>query len=852
MEQISSPIFQALFQTHHPKIILYGDLPDYTIIDYNQAFELLTKPQYNYRGKSFLDAYNTSFVNFNSTEVTDGFLVALNTRNVVLLAPFLSEAPSVSKHDTKQIWLQFEILAVEGKDGNPAYLVLSVNDISAVERLKLREQDLGDKLAASYEELSSSNEELDTTLAELSLANQRLLDLNAGLESKIIDRVKQLAERESSLRSLVMSAHYPLMILRGREWVIEIANQPLVNLWDKTLEQVTGNQLMTILPEIEDQPFPGFLRQVYDTGVGYGQEEQVFYYNSPSGPAEKYVSFYYDPMFDELGEVCGIIVAADDITSKVKQRKELQEALHKEQLMAKQIADVNDELSATIEELTASNEELEESRQELLRHHTQLIASEQRFRLLISQAPVGICVIRASDLMIEAVNDGYMELVGKTKEEFENRTIWEAVAEAADSYAPIMSSVVHTAAPFVGKEHQLKLIRKGKVETVFVDFVYEPVVLDGIVVSIMVVAIEVTDKVKARRAVEEVEQRVRLAVEAAEMGTFEFSYLDNSIVTSPRFDMLFGVFNPSKRQDLLRAFHPDDLHLSAQAHEAARRSGHMLYETRLIKSNGHITWIRIQGKVFYTNEGKPEKLLGTIVDITDFKKLQQQKDDFISIASHELKTPITSLKASLQLLQRQKDRGNLELMPRLIDQAGKSMDKISVLIEDLLNVSRMNAGSMPIKKTEFQIQTLLDDCCTNLQENTVGALAFEGDVTLNIFADKDRIEQVVTNFLNNAIKYAPNSEVIKISVLKELKTVKISVTDQGPGIAQENIPHLFDRYYRADESGQQVSGLGLGLYICADIIQRHGGDIGVESELGVGSSFWFSLPLEVESGLFTD
>src|SRR5690606_14042819 len=147
---------------------------------------------------------------------------------------------------------------------------------------------------------------------------------------------------------------------------------------------------MDILPELEDQPFPDFLRQVYDTGIGYGQEEQVFYYNSPNGPATKYVSFYYDPLFDEQQQVCGIIVAADDITSKVKQRILLEESLKKERALSEQFTSLNEELTTTIEELSATNLELLHSQEVLQQKNAELAISEKRFRNLVRQAPVGI------------------------------------------------------------------------------------------------------------------------------------------------------------------------------------------------------------------------------------------------------------------------------------------------------------------------------------------------------------------------------------------------------------------------------------------------------------------------------
>ena len=114
---------------------------------------------------------------------------------------------------------------------------------------------------------------------------------------------------------------------------------------------------------------------------------------------------------------------------------------------------------------------------------------------------------------------------------------------------------------------------------------------------------------------------------------------------------------------------------------------------------------------------------------------------------------------------------------------------------------------------------------------------------LQVYADAERVNQVVINFVNNAIKYAPESKEIKINIEKVTDMAKVSVSDKGPGISADKLTHLFDRYYRVDTSGVQYSGLGLGLYISAEIIKKHNGQIGVDSELGKGSTFWFTLPL---------
>ena len=220
----------------------------------------------------------------------------------------------------------------------------------------------------------------------------------------------------------------------------------------------------------------------------------------------------------------------------------------------------------------------------------------------------------------------------------------------------------------------------------------------------------------------------------------------------------------------------------------------------------------------------------------------QGKDDFISIATHELKTPVTALKASLQILKRSHEKLSLETRTKLLDQSIISLDKLSRLVDDLLNTSRIEQGHIKMQKETFSFTDLLDSCCLDVINNSTQKIIFEGDFSLIIEADKYQIGQVLINFINNAIKYAPDSEtiVIKISNFDKHK-IKISVIDKGPGIAPEKLEHLFKRYYRANYQSQKFTGLGLGLYISAEIIKNHGGNIGAESKLGEGSEFWFTI-----------
>ena len=195
----------------------------------------------------------------------------------------------------------------------------------------------------------------------------------------------------------------------------------------------------------------------------------------------------------------------------------------------------------------------------------------------------------------------------------------------------------------------------------------------------------------------------------------------------------------------------------------------------------------------------------------------------MSIASHELKTPITTLQASLQVLDRLKDNP-AKISPLLIVRANRSMEKINTLIGDLLDVSKINQGQLQLNKTNFTIAKLIDDCCEHILAAGIYNILISGDLATEVYADAERIDQLIINFVNNAVKYAPASKEIVIQIEKSDKQVKVSIIDKGPGVPPEKLPHLFERYYQADNNGSTYSGLGLGLYISAEIIKKHNGN----------------------------
>ncbi|MDB5122722.1 MAG: domain S-box protein [Mucilaginibacter sp.] len=290
--------------------------------------------------------------------------------------------------------------------------------------------------------------------------------------------------------------------------------------------------------------------------------------------------------------------------------------------------------------------------------------------------------------------------------------------------------------------------------------------------------------------------------------------------------------------------HPDDLQYNLDKYAAILQSNKPgEFEIREKGKDGVYRWHLVRIEPLLNEAGEIAHWIGTATDIEALKKLQQQKDDFISIASHELKTPITALKASLQLLDKMKDNPSAEMLPKLIMQSRKSMQRISTLVDDLLNLGRLQQRNLQLNKTIFTISEMLNASCNPISVAGKHVFYISGDKELQVHADEHRIEQVIVNLVNNAVKYAPDSNEIVFFIQQINDMAKISIKDTGPGIPQDKLPHLFDRYYKLDHAGYQGSGLGLGLYISSEIVKRHGGDIGVESELGKGSTFWFTLPI---------
>lgn len=239
-----------------------------------------------------------------------------------------------------------------------------------------------------------------------------------------------------------------------------------------------------------------------------------------------------------------------------------------------------------------------------------------------------------------------------------------------------------------------------------------------------------------------------------------------------------------------------------------------------------------------------DRILIAIEDITDRREIERRKDDFLSIASHELKTPLTTIKGLVQVMQRMVPPEVSDKFKSILDKTGMYIDRLNNLIAELLDVSRIQTGNIELHKDTFDFDKAVHEAVEAIQAATKShELHIIGTTNEKVLADESHIVQVINNLLSNAIKYAPDHKEVIVYISRVSNFVKFSVKDQGMGIKQENHKKIFDRFYRVGEIQQRFPGMGIGLYICDQIIKNHDGTLWVESEPGKGSTFSFTLPL---------
>lgn len=292
--------------------------------------------------------------------------------------------------------------------------------------------------------------------------------------------------------------------------------------------------------------------------------------------------------------------------------------------------------------------------------------------------------------------------------------------------------------------------------------------------------------------------------------------------------------------------HPDDLaSLRAAWRTSISTRKEFEAEYRLKNANGEYHWHLARALPVKDAKGRVAKWIGAAFDVHEQKLMMERKDEFIGIAGHELRTPLTSIKAYSQLLERSIDIGDCEAAKKFLLKTHTFIDRLNSLVADLLDISKLQRGKLPMHFTVLQIDEFVREFTEVLRLSYPGhVIMVQGKTGKYVRADRARLEQVITNYVSNAVKYSPDSKKIDINLKYRNNQVQVCVKDYGMGISEDQLKNVFNKFFRAKSmKSSSIQGLGLGLYIAWEIIKLHGGVVGVRSKIGEGSEFYFKLPV---------
>jgi two-component system phosphate regulon sensor histidine kinase PhoR len=292
--------------------------------------------------------------------------------------------------------------------------------------------------------------------------------------------------------------------------------------------------------------------------------------------------------------------------------------------------------------------------------------------------------------------------------------------------------------------------------------------------------------------------------------------------------------------------HPDDIEETIARYVHSLQTGQIFeIENRYKRGRDNsYRWHLNRAMPLRNDNGEIVFWVSTATDIEDQKRELERKDEFIGMASHELKTPLTSLKGYLQLISMHKKDELPEIVNQYISKANIAINKLQFLVDDLLDVSKIKAGRLNYNFDRVSLKSIVDVCIENAKHiNNSFDFAVDNGTEFIINGNAERLEQVLMNLINNAVKYSRGNKKVIIKTDKHENWVRVAVTDFGIGLSDEQQHKIFERFYRVEDKKNMTSGLGMGLYISSEIINTHNGRIGVDSKLGKGATFYFDLPL---------
>lgn len=505
-------------------------------------------------------------------------------------------------------------------------------------------------------------------------------------------------------------------------------------------------------------------------------------------------------------------------------------------------------------------------------------ANEKNLRNILMQAPLAVTVIKGPDYIIELANDKALELWGKKSHDVLNKPVFEVFPELIkQGFGEILNNVYKNGQPFIGNELPVTLVRNGVPETLYINFDYEPLYDDDDkIIGILGSGIDVTELVTARKKVEESEQRLSLAISAADLGTWDLDILKDDSIRSLRHDQIFGYTEPIKTWGTANFFThllPEDREDIQKEFEKTFETGSKLnIEVRILRMDNEIRWVRVQGKVLYNEENVPVRMHGTVIDITDQKNASTQLEklvaertkelktanlqlersnveleQFAHVASHDLKEPLRKIKIFASRLEAEYQDNLPSKAKTFLDKILSSADRMYFMMEGVLLYSGINSSEQTLTKIDVNeiIQNVKVDLELIIQQKkaiieTNNLPVIEGAEVL--------IYQMFYNLLSNSLKFTKTDVQPVISIKASPTEVdgkamtNILVKDNGIGFEKELAQRVFNTFTRL-HSKEAYEGTGLGLALCKKIAERHHGTIEAWGEKNIGAEFTVVLPI---------
>ncbi|MDR6784859.1 PAS domain S-box-containing protein [Pedobacter africanus] len=682
----------------------------------------------------------------------------------------------------------------------------------------------------------------------------------------VLENTKQIAERQKELaakiafkaerdrlHSYFMKANAGICVLQGPDLVYELVNTAYQQILPG--RELIGRPIFDALPELIGTPIQEMLLKVYSQGEPCEMNEVMIPVSEyEGGPTkDRYFSFTFQASRDEYNRIDGVVNFVFEVSEMILIQQEL--------LKAREQADQQKRVYETITSgtpdlmyvwdldyrFTYANsalltmwgktwneaigkglrengyEEWHAAMHEREIDHVRATKESVRGEVAFPHAILGRRIY--DYILIPVLNEnGEVEAVaGTTRDVTERTQLQEALARGTEELQAVNEELMSANEEQAASNEELKATNEE-------------------------LAIVNQQLIEARKKIEEAEAALRLAIEASDSGTFSINARTLEFLASARLKELFGF---KADEDM-----PYEACMT-QIREDYRPTVYMMVEAALTKGarfeleypvvrfhDGKLRWLRGLGTLQHDSNGADSFFAGIIIDITEHKEDEQRKNDFIAMVSHELKTPLTSMKGYVQVLLAKLRQREDNFSAGLLEKANIQIAKMTNMINGFLNISRLESGKIHINLQEFDLAELIGEAkeeslTTIISHNVI----FDEVVPTLVNADREKIAQVIHNLISNAVKYSPSNTTIAISATLLDAGVKVSVRDEGIGINTDDLPRIFDRYYRVEDNLISISGFGIGLYLCSEIIRRHNGEIWAESELGKGSVFNFVLPL---------